>query len=219
MRRPVRVSLSVLLRIRQDDRYVLVNSTSRPGAFGPPGGVIKYFPPAAALLEQLGFAGEIRAAHVALTAGDLRGQVPARSLRAFLRWFDSNAYRETASECLHREFAEELGEAGLAELAGDVPGLRFGPVRSVVEGPHAVPGQPFRQFRKFVVQELLNADAATVRLAARLVAAAEDPAVPTVILASRAEITHGRCGPALVSPPSAFLFGGRRLMSDLPAVR
>ncbi|WP_345033200.1 hypothetical protein [Kutzneria kofuensis] len=35
--RPVRVCCAAVLRVREDDRIVLVESKTRPGAFAPPG--------------------------------------------------------------------------------------------------------------------------------------------------------------------------------------
>src|SRR5689334_3637289 len=38
----LRVSVAVLLRIKHDDRYVLVHHPVRPHTYGPLGGVVKY---------------------------------------------------------------------------------------------------------------------------------------------------------------------------------
>jgi hypothetical protein len=216
---PIRFSFSVLLRIRHHDTYVLFNSLSRPGSYGPPGGALKYFPAATGILEELGFQQETRNLRGEVAGFDLRGIVPIRSVRAFLRWFDTGAYREDAAECLQREFDEELGEAGFAGLDCDVRSLRFRPVRTVVEGPDPVPHQRFRQLRRFEVFDLVAADTSTLDLVRTLAAAGTDLATPGVVCADRAEITHGRCDAALLGPHCAFLLGAQRFTPDLPAVR
>lgn len=216
---PVRVSFSVLLRIRDNDRYVVFDSLTRPGSYGPPGGAIKYFPPATGILEQLGFQQETRSLRAEPTGFDLRGLVPARSARGFLHWFDTGAYREDPIECLRRELAEELVEVGLADLDVDPHALGFRPVRTVIEGPDVVPHRPFVQLRRFEVFELVAKETVALELVRALAAAGADPDFPGVVCADRAEIEHGRCGAALLGPHCAFLVGDQRLAPDLPAVR
>jgi hypothetical protein len=213
------VSFSVLLRIRHSDTYILFNSLSRPGSYGPPGGALKYFPAATGILEELGFQQETRSLRGEVTGFDLRGLVPVRSARDFLRWFDTGAYREDATECLRRELDEELGEVGFAGLGIDVRALRFRPVRTVIEGPDPVPHRQFRQLRRFEIVDLLAANTIALDLVRALAVAGADPASPGVVCADRAEITHGRCGAALLGPHCAFLLGPHRLAPDLPAVR
>jgi hypothetical protein len=215
--RPVRISFSVLLRISDDDRYVLFNSPSRPGTCGPPGGVIKYFPPAARILEHLGFQQERGGARPEAKRWDLRGRLPDRSVRQFLNWYRTGAYREDATECLRREFAEELCEVGLSHLA-DLPTLSFAPVRTVVEGPQDVPGKPYRQLRRFEVYDLQTSDGVALRLCEQLFEIGADTLFPDVICATRADVAHGRLGPSLIAPQSAFLFGAGRLTPDVPPI-
>lgn len=216
---PIRVSFSALLRIRHNDTYVLLDSLSRPGSYGPPGGAIKYFPAATTILEEIGFQQETRGRHAEITGFDLRGLVPVRSARDFLSWFDTGAYREDATECLLREVVEEFGEVGLTGLGLDAHALRFRPVRTVIEGPDMVPHRQFQQLRRFEIFDLLAMDTVTLELIRLLAAAGADPAVPGVVCADRAEITYGRCGDALLGPHCAFLLGPHRLAPDLPAVR
>jgi hypothetical protein len=214
----IRISFSVLLRLRDDEEYVLFHSPSRPGAFGPPGGVIKYFPPAVRILEGLGFSEERGGPRPEVMKWDLRGYLPAGSVRRFLKWFDTGAYREDAEECLRRELTEELGEVGLSRLDDQVAGLSFTPVRTVVEGPEPVVGKPFRQLRRFEVYDLVTADSVALRLTRELSEAAADPSCPGVINVTRDDLRHGRKQAALIAPQSAFLAGGERMMPDVPAI-
>lgn len=216
--RPVRISFSVLLRISDDDRYVLFNSPTRPGTCGPPGGVIKYFPPAVGILEPLGFRQERGGVRPEVVRWDLRGMLPHRSVRQFLRWYHTGAYREDADECLRREFSEELGEVGLSRLDVGLRTLKFAPVRTVVEGPHDVPGKPHRQLRRFEVYDLQVSGGPALRLRAQLFEIGADPRFPDVICASRADIAHGRLGSSMIAPQSAFLFGDTRLTPDVPPI-
>jgi hypothetical protein len=215
--RTVRVSFSALLRIRDDDRYVLFNMRNRPGSYGPPGGVYKYFPPAAGLLDALGFRQERFTSEAGRARADLRGFLPSRSVRSFRTWFDGGAYREDTGECLRREMEEELEEVGLPALAAEVPGLASAHHRTLVEGPYNVPGRSYRQLRRFDVQDLVIAHGAAAWLWQRLVDAGTGPSAGEVVCATEREILHGRCGAALIAPHSAYLIGARRKrQSDLP---
>jgi len=215
----VRVSYAALLRIKADDRYVLFHTPRRPGTFSPPGGVFKYFPPAERLLEEMGF----REDRIDLFAEDmrfdLRGFIPAAAARDFRRWFASGAYREDTTECLRRELGEELAECGLGSLVPYTRQLSFCPVRTVSTGPDAVPGQPYRQLRRFAVCELVMAGAEAQRLRAELVHAGKDDAVPLVICATAADISYGRAAEAMIAAQAAYLIGDRRIHADIPAMR
>jgi hypothetical protein len=211
--------MSVLLRIRDDDRYVLFHSPSRPGAYGPPGGVIKYFPPAAGILDAVGFQEERPGPpRTDLIRYDLRGFVPVNAVRDFQRWFATGAYREDPDECLLRELREELGDVGLAELGQDARALTYALVRSVTEGPYDVPGKPYSQLRQFEIYEIVMTDSTALRFAERLVDAAMSPDYPLVLSASRSDIAHGRRGTTLIGPQTSFLLGSRRIRPDLPPV-
>jgi hypothetical protein len=215
----VRVSFSAILRIRDDEGIVLFEARSRPGAFTPPGGVFKYYGPAADLLEGLDFRGDRWTDRESDMRRDLRGVLPARSVPGFLRWFDSGAYREDAEECLRRELTEELTEVGFPDLAADVRHLSFAHLRTETEGPDPVPGKQYRQLRRFEFHDLVCANQRSVRLRDRIVALAADPRVHTVLAAGAEDILHGRAGRALITPHTAYLTGGVRTRSDIPSLR
>jgi hypothetical protein len=220
MPRPlVRISFSALLRVKDEDRYVLFHSPTRPGVCGPPGGVVKYFPPAVGLLDQLGFEGEQAPSQVEVAEWDLRGSLPARSVRRFVAWFETGAYREHVEDCLRRELAEESAEVGLGSLGENLNELEFDHVRTVVEGPSEVPGKPYRQLRRFEVYDLVTGNGLGLRISRRLARAGADDEYPDVVCAGRSDIRHGRLGRLLVAPQSAFLMGNVRLTPDLPPVR
>jgi 8-oxo-dGTP pyrophosphatase MutT (NUDIX family) len=219
----VRVSFAALLRVKDDDRYVLVSSNTRPGFYGPLGGVFKYHESATAALDELGFREQRFDSRRMHAKADLRGFVPAWSAAGFLSWFQRGVDRETVSECLRRELAEELGtgqldEVGGTDLASDIDALTFRPVRTVLEGPHRVPRQPFRQMRRFEVYDLAVVDEVSARFRRRLIDLSADPSTRTLLYASVAEMTNGWCGTSPVAPHSGYLLGRRRLVPDLPPV-
>ncbi|WP_178379942.1 hypothetical protein [Cryptosporangium aurantiacum] len=211
----VRISTAALLRVRDDDRFILFHSPTRPGAYGPPGGVVKLRSSDA--LEAVGFRAEPR--RNSAMHGDLRGFVPGIALGDFLRWWRTGADRESAPDCLRRELVEELAEIGRPDLAPEVDDVPLTPVRSVVDGPWSVPAAPYDQLRVFEVYDLAPGDARAERFRRTLTGLADDPAEPSVIWADRTDIEYGRCGPHYITPPSAFLFGDRRIHPDLPMLR
>jgi SMODS-associated NUDIX domain len=215
----VRVSFAAILRIKADDRYILLHTPNRPGTFSPPGGVFKYFSPAERLLEAMGFREDRIDTLAQDMTFDLRGYLPAVAVKDFRRWFAGGAYREDTAECLCREIAEELGESGLDDLIPCATGLAFTHVRTVHAGPDEVPGTPYRQLRRFDVCDLVVSDPAARRLRAELIRVAADQTVPTVISASAADIMHGRSGGALIAGHAAYLFGTERTRPDIPAIR
>ncbi|MEU3249540.1 hypothetical protein [Streptomyces sp. NPDC006997] len=210
----VRVSVASLLRVQDDDRYVLVHSPYRPDSYGPPGGVVKYHPAARAALDRLGFREELRVDQ--RMRGDLRGFLPGRALPAFVRWLDRQRDRESALECVRRELAEELGEIGHPELATGIERLHFTHVRQVVDGPLRVPGRPYRVVRLFDVWDLGLDTAEAVRLRDALTALAADPSESGVLVATAEDIVHGRRARSYLAPHSAYLMGERRFHADLP---
>ncbi|MFF8727064.1 hypothetical protein ACF073_11300 [Streptomyces sp. NPDC015171] len=213
----VRVSIASLVRIQDDDRFVLLHSPFRPDSYGPPGGVVKYHPTARPELDRLRFQEELRVDQ--RMRHDLRGFLPASSLPGFVRWLDRQQNRESALEAVRRELAEELGEIGHPELAVGVDGLHFTHVRQVVDGPLAVPGRAYRQLRLLDVFDLdLDAPGA-IRLRDALLALAADPSVPGAVLVGADDILHGRHERFYVAPHTAFLMGDRRYHADLPPLR
>jgi hypothetical protein len=214
----LRVSFSALLRVRDEGRYVLFDTLSRPGLYSPPGGVFKYFEPAGPELERLGFREQRVETRRELMRCDLRGFIPGRSMRGFRRWFDTGAYREDSAECLRRELIEELAEVGFPQLRREVRGLTFAQVATVVEGPGEVPGKPYLQLRRFEVHDLVATSGPGARLRRRLVDLGEDPAVGTVLCVTAEEIAHGRAGHGLIAPQAALLAYSKKIHADIPAV-
>ncbi|MFF8588494.1 SMODS-associated NUDIX domain-containing protein [Streptomyces althioticus] len=208
-----RVSVAVLLRVHEESQLVLFATPARPGAFGPPGGVVKYRETARLDLERLGFEPEHRDRDVMRL--DLRGFISGSNVLAFARWLHREDGRETATECLRRELIEELGEIGHEELVSLAEVVAFRHVRRVIDGPMKVPGETYRQLRFLDVYDLLADRREAEELRSILVSLANEPAEARVIGASPREIALGRAGTHMVLPQSAFLVSDRRYREDL----
>jgi hypothetical protein len=215
----LRVSVTALLRIKDDDGYILMQHPFRPDAYGPPGGVFKYTSAARTALDAVEFVEHRPAGREATMSRDLRGFVPARHGLGFMRWFDGGADRESGPECLHRELREELAEAGHPQLMPLAENLRFRKVRAVVDGPRPTPGKEYRTVRSFEVYDVVADTPEALQLVQNLLALGRDPGETAILLATAADIEEGRCERHLVSPQSAFLLGERRIHEDLPALR
>ncbi|MEU2658116.1 hypothetical protein ABZ615_22665 [Streptomyces sp. NPDC007325] len=211
--RRTRVSVAVLLRVHEEDTFVLFATPSRPGAFGPPGGVVKYRETARSALERLGFEPEQRGR--AVMRLDLRGFLPGSRVLAFARWLHRGDGREPATECLRRELVEELGEVGHEELVDLAKAVAFQHVRRVIDGPMKVAGETYRQLRFLDVYDLLTDRPEAEELRSALIALAKEQTETEVVCANRREITLGRAGVHVVLPQSAFLVGDRRHREDL----
>ena len=215
----LRVSVAALLRVKDDDGYVLFHQPFRPNAYGPPGGVVKYTNGARKALDGMGFVEQRPAGRESTMSHDLRGFVPSRNGIGFLRWYDHGTDRESAAECLRRELREELAEAGHPELVPLAGQLRFEKVRSVVDGPRPTPGKPYRTVRSFEVYDVVADAPDAIELLRRLLELGRDANETEIVLVKAADIEEGRCGQHLIGPQSAFLLGNRRIHEDLPALR
>jgi 8-oxo-dGTP pyrophosphatase MutT (NUDIX family) len=212
----VRVSFAALLRVKDDDRYVLVGSASRPGFYGPPGGVFKYRGTAEAALDEVGFVEERPESQRHHMRADLRGYVPAGSLRGFVDWFTRGDDRETATECLRRELDEELGSELDATLRACIESLTFVPVRSVMEGPRRSRPRSIRQLRRLEIYDIAVVDEAAARFRRRLIELGDDPSMPSLVCASNGEITTGWSRGSPVNSHAAYLLGRKKVLPDLP---
>ncbi|MFG2879151.1 hypothetical protein ACGFYU_29815 [Streptomyces sp. NPDC048337] len=212
----VRVSVAVLLRVHDEDHYVLFSSVTRPGAFGPPGGVVKYHEAAKPPLERFGFEPEGRTRSE--MRHDLRGFIPALRVLSFARWLHRGQDREAATECLRRELVEELGEVGHEELVPLAGEAGFRPVSRHIDGPLKVPGETYRQIRFFEVYDLVTDKPETAELRAAVLSLAADTEESLVIGVTRRDITRGRSQAHVILPQSAFLAGDRRVREDVTSV-
>lgn len=105
----VRYSISAMVRIQVDDKYLLVRNRHF-GKYQPVGGVLKRLPHCEHTLRQLGVREDNMFKPDDINRGDLRVQVPSRSVARFLDWYASGHGRELDP---WREFYEELIRPGI----------------------------------------------------------------------------------------------------------
>lgn len=105
----VRYSISAMVRIRVDDKYLLVRNQRFP-KYQPVGGVLKRLPHSEHTMSQLGVREDNMFKPDDTNRNDLRVQVPARSISRFLDWYASGHGRELDP---WREFHEELIKPGI----------------------------------------------------------------------------------------------------------
>jgi hypothetical protein len=215
----VRVSVAALVRIKQDDCYVLFHHPYRPNVYGPPGGVLKYAPSARRILDALGFVEHRVSGREKTMAHDLRGFLPARHGIGFMRWYATRQDRESGADAARRELAEELAETGHSELIPLVTDLVLEPVRTVFEPARRVGSAAYRTMRAFEVYDIVVDSPAAADLLRALQALGRAATETQIIAVNSADIRQGRRGPYLIAPQSAFLLGDRRLHEDLAALR
>jgi len=208
----MRVSLSAFLRISEGDSYILVRSLHRKEAFGPFGGVYKYFSSAGTRLDELqfrpqGINPEMR--------NDLRGFLPRRYLLRFLRWFDEGKEREDAANCLFRELREEIREVRLAQEIAVPEMFSCRRVRRVQEGPSIAAGQKYTQYRIFDVYEIIEPNKEMVRFLSELRSSAVKH--KDLLVASAKEIIAGRSNDdRIIGHHAGYLFQRKRVRPDEP---
>lgn len=117
----VRISVSYLIRIEVDGRYLLIRGSRFPDQFQPVGGVYKFNPSAIEKFRSWNLTSDNFIPIDKVSEDDLRVRVKGRYLLSFVKWFDSGKNREQGA---FREFYEEL------VIGGGLPpsifaGLRF----------------------------------------------------------------------------------------------
>lgn len=121
----VRISASGLIRIRLDDKYLLVRGNRIKTQFQPVGGVFKYNPLGKVVLEKLGFRVDSAMKVDETSREDLRINVPGRGVPALLKWYDASSGRECNP---WREFHEELIDSGILN-SSEFPHVHFTHIR------------------------------------------------------------------------------------------
>jgi hypothetical protein len=108
----IRVSIAYLIRIKLQDRYLLVFDDGFQ-QFQPIGGVFKRFENAPTLFEKLGVHDDDKLPIDDETRNDLRVGVPGKNLVEFLNWYYSGENREIGP---WREFYCEMVETHLVPI-------------------------------------------------------------------------------------------------------
>ncbi len=101
----IRLSISYLIRININNKYLLVKSKRIPNQFQPVGGVYKYYDGAVGLFDELGVKPDDGYKYDKDLRDDLRIKVKGKHVLKIIKWFESQKSRELSPE---REFREEL---------------------------------------------------------------------------------------------------------------
>lgn len=120
----IRFSMAYQFRIRIDGEYLLVKNSNFDW-FQLVGGKYKRFPQADRVFDDLKISYDTRLGSSKQRKDDLAVFVPAKSVKKFLRWFESSHDREVNHQ---REFYEELvaGKTKFPQLNGELFGtLRY----------------------------------------------------------------------------------------------
>jgi hypothetical protein len=120
-RTEVRVSVSYLIRVEFQGKYLLIRGNRFPDQFQPVGGVYKFNPSALEKFRSWGLRSDDFVPIDEVSADDLRIRVLGRHLPSFLKWFESGKNREQGAS---REFYEELVHNGPLP-ASLLPKVRF----------------------------------------------------------------------------------------------
>lgn len=102
----IRLSFAYLIRIRVNNKYLLVKSGHDRQLYGPVGGVY-HIEHTEYVYHKLGFVRD-------KTPGDstdIRGTILGKSIKKFIKWFDRKENREITP---NREFEEEIINSGIA---------------------------------------------------------------------------------------------------------
>ena len=101
----IRLSFSYLIRIKINNKYFLVKSSSRKNMFQPVGGVYHIDNPVE-IKDKTGF---YRDEHPG-DPNDIRGNIKGKQIKKFIRWFNKNNGHEIGP---YREFKEELVDTNI----------------------------------------------------------------------------------------------------------
>lgn len=210
----IRIAFSAILRITEGSGYLLVRNLHQSETFGPFGGVYKYYEDAIPHLDTLTFDPQVVGPGDDMKH-DLRGFLPRKNLPKLLRWYRSGTNRETHNDCLCRELREELKEVALLKTLRVPNDLHFRLVRSVLEGPERVTGQPYTQFRIFEVYDLFPTTSNIKRFIKRLLKAASEH--PDLLVANTQEIRAGRARDGrILGHHCGYLIWHKRIRPDTP---
>ena len=211
----VRFAFSSLVKLKCNDRVLLVRNVHRPECFSPPGGVMKYKPAALSAFDSWEVQFETSPDPNDMI-NDLRGLLPKKHLPSMLIWFNSSTNHESAEDCVEREMKEELAEMGLnAQFPGQ---FHFRHVRTVFESLRFLPNEGYCQHRIFNVLEP-DIEHSDMRDFCAQLAGRIDKS-NNFILATREEIFSGRSiSDELIAPISRYLFSSGKVLESMPMRR
>lgn len=97
--------MAYIYRICIDGKYLLVQNSHRPNSYQFVGGKYKYYDQAVSDLQKLDMQPDDKLGQGSNRKNDIAFYIPARKLKSFINWFESQINRDI--DCT-REFREEL---------------------------------------------------------------------------------------------------------------
>lgn len=205
-----------MIKIKHNNKVILVRNFHRPELFSPIGGVNKYYSTAKPFLDKIEWYDEIpsKNSHKKRLNCDLRGFIPAKYLFSLLKWYLSSKEREENS--LYREIKEELNEIGLNDILSDFDVPQFSLLRRISEGPYALVGKSYKQFRLFNIYEFSNEYLSDSKFVSKLIRKVNTNS--NLILVDYEEIKQGRAkNNMILGANSEYLFSLKKYRSeDIP---
>lgn len=199
----LRISVSSLLRVERDGKYLVIRNVHRPESFAPIGGVYKRFADAQEMLDRFSFQPQAVNSDM---RNDLRGVIDRGAFEQFVQWMETGEGRESGEQCLLRELREELDEIGLHDV--EVPaGLRFKSVRSVSEGPEFLATLGHGQYRIFDIYDIEQNEPGSAFVELLIEKASTSPDLKFV---SPEASRRGRADGAVIGAHTSYLFGTTR---------
>lgn len=205
----IRISVASLIRIKTNDKYLIIKNLNRPESFSPIGGVIKYSSTAKTFLNSIQWEDEAHknSAHKKKLQRDLRGFIESKNLFKFLKWYLSGNDREGNS--LHREIKEELQEINLSGILSELNSPQFNQVRVISEGLNSVEGKNFKQFRILSIYEFSGDNKTDEKFSEELIKAVDTN--ENLLLVSSDEISQGRAHSGeVIGSNSEYLFRNKK---------
>jgi hypothetical protein len=207
----IRISCASLLKIEDENKFLLIRNRLRPNFYCPIGGALRYSSSATSFLKEIDFQHD--GSHSQINAEklkrDLRGFIPAKNLFKFIEWYAKSKDREENS--LHREIAEEFTEIRLGRLLKYTKGIEFNFLKEITEIPHSVSGKKFLQFRILRIYEL-SSDFTDLNLLMKNIKIENNP---NLIWVTSDEIEQGRDdNHNLIGSNSSYLISNKKILKE-----
>ena len=204
----VRVSVSAILYLEQENKYVLIKNHHRPSFYAPIGGVYKHFEPK--ILDEIEWNSDYTTLENKESdmKKDLRGVIYGKRLPDFIDWFSKREGREN-EQCIYRELREELLEGKVGKILREQSSkIEFEIFRSIPEGPRSISDRDYdAQFRFFDIYKIVNSNEDTNQVLQEIVDRASR-GDNNLILVSKEDILSGKipCGEKLIAGHAKYYF-------------
>lgn len=207
----IRISCASLLKVEDENRFLLIRNKLRPNLYSPIGGANRYSTTAISFLRDIEFQHDGNHSQIKgdKLKRDLRGFIPSKNLFKFIEWYSKNKDREENS--LGREIPEELTEIQLGKILKHTKGIEFNFIKEITETPHPVSGKNFLQFRILKIYEI-SIDSVDLNLFLESIKAEDNP---NLIWVTSDEIEQGRdSNHNLIGSNASYLIANKKLLKE-----